>query len=193
MVARTHDIIAFASLMTVAALQPPGTLTVPTLMTCIIGNVVGSLTPDLDQASNRLWDMLPAGNLMGRIFRRVFLRHRTISHSLIGAYLYYRLLEWGLPKLFNPSYVDTHVLLMSIMIGFISHLVADAMTKEGIPLLFPSPLKFGFPPLRLFRITTDSWVEHWVVLPVVIMYIFWFIGNFQHELTHLIRLVKEVS
>src|SRR3989338_7333367 len=83
MTARTHDAFAFASLLTVAVLFPPASLNLVTLVGGIVANIIGSLIPDMDQASNRLWDLLPAGDHLGKIFRRLFLKHRTLSHSLL--------------------------------------------------------------------------------------------------------------
>lgn len=189
MTARTHDAFAFASLLTVAVIYPPQTLNVLTLSGAIVGNIVGSLMPDMDQASNRLWDLLPAGNYVGRVFRRLFLSHRTLSHSLLGGYLFYKFLEWILPKLLNPNYVDANVIFASIMIGFVSHLIADSMTKEGIPLLFPFKFKFGIPPASSLRVTTGSWIENFIVLPGVGAYVIWFVNLNRAKLLEIINLV----
>lgn len=64
MTSKTHDVFAFASLLTVAAYSPPPALNLTTAGVAVVGNIVGSLIPDLDQASNRLWDLLPGGNLI---------------------------------------------------------------------------------------------------------------------------------
>src|SRR3990167_3482114 len=101
MTARTHDAFAFASLITVATIYPPTALNLYTLFASVVGNIVGALIPDMDDGGNRLWDLLPAGNFLGKIFRRVFYKHRSITHSLVGVYLIYKFLEWGLPKLLN--------------------------------------------------------------------------------------------
>ena len=69
MTARTHDAIAFASLVTLATFFLPAKLNVLTLFSSLVANVVGSLLPDIDQATNRLWDMLPAGNEVGKNLR----------------------------------------------------------------------------------------------------------------------------
>ncbi len=179
MTARTHDVFAFACLITIAAAYPPSVLTIPTIFTSIVGNVVGSLAPDLDQASNRLWDLLPGGNLIGRVLRHAFIGHRTISHSLLGGFLLHRFLAWVLPIIFNEYYVDINILHLSIMIGFVSHLIADGVTKEGIPLFFPFPVKVAFPPFRFLRVTTGSAVENWIVLPAIGGYILWFMQSQQ--------------
>lgn len=192
MTARTHDVFAFACLITVAAIYPPTVLSIPTIFTSIVGNVIGSLAPDLDQASNRLWDLLPGGNLVGRVLRHAFIGHRTISHSLLGGYLLYRFLVWVLPVVFNESYVDINILLVSIMIGFVSHLIADGVTKEGIPLFFPLPFKVAFPPFRFLRVTTGSAVENWVVLPAVGGYILWFMQSKQEVFLQILMSSRRV-
>jgi len=188
MTARTHDAFAFASLLTIAILYPPETLNLATLMTSLVANIVGTLIPDMDQASNRLWDLLPAGDHVGKIFRRIFLRHRTLSHSLLGAFLIYKVLEWGLPKLLNSNFIDVHIVFLSVMIGYGSHLIADGLTKDGIPLFFPFPLSIGFPPISSLRITTDSWVEKFLVLPCVAGYVVWLFTQNQEKLLQILRL-----
>ena len=190
MTARTHDAFAFASLLTVAVLFPPASLNLVTLVGGIVANIIGSLIPDMDQASNRLWDLLPAGDHLSRVFRRIFIKHRTITHSLLGLYLIYKVLEWLLPRVLNPEYVDANIILVSMMVGYVSHLIADSFTKDGLPLFFPIQWSIGFPPLRALRITTGTWVESWIVLPVVGAYIFWFIGHYQLELIVLLSLLK---
>lgn len=188
--ARTHDAFAFASLVTVAVYHPPQDLTTMTVFAAVVGNIVGSLIPDMDQAGNRLWDLLPIGNTLGKILRKVFYKHRTLTHSLLGAFLIYQFLNWILPKLLNPDFVNVSVVLWSIMIGYFSHLLADSFTKEGIPLLFPLKIDFGIPPIEFLRVTTGSWVENFVVLPGVSLYILWFLLRFQEELTQVLLLIN---
>jgi inner membrane protein len=193
MLARTHDVFAFSWLITAAVYYPPASLNIPTLFSCVVGNVVGSLLPDLDQASNRLWDLLPAGNLMGKIFRRLFLSHRTISHSLVGFFLFYKVFEFVLPKLLNPEYVNIQLVFVSIMIGLASHLVGDAVTREGIPLFFPIKWKFGFPPISALRFVTGSWFENLVVLPGIAVYIAWFVNENQQTLLKILLELKSLG
>jgi len=190
MTARTHDAIAFASLVTIASIYPPTGLNIPTIFAALVANIIGSLLPDMDQASNRLWYLLPAGDYVGRIFRRLFLGHRTLSHSILGVYIFYNLLGFILPMILNPGYIYPQIVFDAIMIGYISHLVADSLTREGIPLFFPLKISVGIPPVKFLRIKTGSWVENLVVLPATGMYIFWFIGKNQDKL---LTIVKELS
>ena len=190
MTSRTHDLIAFSFLITVAAFYPPSSLNLTTLISCFVGNVTGSLLPDIDQASNRLWDMLPGGNFVGKILKNLFLQHRALSHSFLGMYLLYKGLEFVLPRIFNPLYVDTKLIYYSIMIGAISHLAADSLTERGLPLLFPLKFKFGFPPFKSWRIVTGGWFEKIVIFPVTIAYLFWFVFENKDRLIKILNLVK---
>jgi len=189
MTSKTHDLFAFASLVTLAVYYPPSSLNTTTLAAASIGSVVGSLLPDIDQASNRLWDLLPAGNFLGRIFKKLLLGHRTISHSLLGIYLASEFLHWLLPRIFNANFLNLEIIYWSIMIGFVSHLLLDFFTEEGVPLLFPLKWKFGFPPIRQWRIETGKWFEKWVVFPLIVVYLFWFTINNKSVLLSLIKLV----
>lgn len=189
MTARTHDVIAFSSLVTVAALNPPALLNVPTACAAMVGNIVGSLLPDLDQASNRLWDLLPFGDQVGKVLRNLFLSHRTITHSLAGVVGCSYVMARFLPAVFQPNYIYWRVVFDAIMIGYISHLVADSMTKEGLPLFFPLKINVGFPPVEWLRVKTGGWVENGVILPGVIAYLFWFVGRNQEKLVGIARLL----
>ena len=173
MIARTHNIIAFASILTLAIYYPPTHLTTSTVVIALIANTIGSMLPDIDQASNKLWDMLPFGDNVGKILSNIFLSHRSLSHSLIGLFIADKIILWLLPKILNGSNISMHFVWISIMIGYISHLLADGLTEEGIPLLFPIKVKFGFPPIKSWRIKTGHWVEKYLITSGVVVYIFW--------------------
>ncbi|HBC72776.1 MAG: Membrane protein containing DUF457, transmembrane [Candidatus Amesbacteria bacterium GW2011_GWB1_47_19] len=189
MTARTHDIFALASLVTVSVYYPPQHLNLATLFAAMVACVVGSLAPDMDQGTNRLWNLLPGGDFLGKIFRRLFLGHRSLSHSLLGIYIFYQGLSWLLPKFLNAVYIDSRVVLAAVMTGIISHLVADGLTEEGLPLLFPFNFKIGFPPVSSWRIKTGHWFEKFVVFPGILIYLFYFISTHQTRLVQILRLV----
>lgn len=188
MTSRTHDAFSFASLLSVAVMYPPTSLSISTLGMSLVGNIVGGLLPDMDQASNRLWDLLPAGNIVGRLGRKLFLSHRTLSHSILGGYLLFKFLEWFLPKILNPNYINVQLVFLSIVIGFSAHLLADSLTEDGVPLLFPFKPMFGFPPIRSWRIKTGRWFEKLVVFPGLVAYIIWFSINNKDTLIEIIKL-----
>jgi inner membrane protein len=166
---KTHDVFAFTSLLAAAAYFPPTDLKLATLIVALIANIIGALLPDIDQASNRLWDLLPGGNFIGKILKELFLSHRTLSHSILGAFLIYEGVKWLIPRILNTGFVDTDLIIKAIMIGYISHLVIDLFTEEGLPLLFPIKIKFGIPPIKKWRIKTGGWFEKWVVFPGILV------------------------
>jgi inner membrane protein len=175
MTARTHDAIAFTSLFAVAVYVSPAELNLYTLFAAIIGNQIGSILPDIDQASNRLWDFLPAGDTLGKYLRKIFYKHRTLTHSLIGVFLVYIFFGWLLPKIFNSTVIDAQIVLGAIMIGVIAHIAADSLTEQGVPLLFPLKFRFGIPPISSWRIKTDGWFEKLIILPAIALFLVWFI------------------
>lgn len=175
--ARTHEVYAFGALLTAMVYVAPSEIGWVTLLAVMVANLVGALLPDIDQASNRLWDMLPGGNLIGKVLKNLFLSHRTITHSILGVVLVYKGLEWLTPRILNPSFVDTNLVIMAVMIGYLSHLALDGLTEEGLPLLFPIKEKFGFPPIKSWRIKTGKWFENWVIFPLGIGYLVWLLAD----------------
>lgn len=190
MTARTHDAFAFASLVVVSSYIQPESINLMTLFSAVVANNIGALIPDMDSAGNRLWDLLPAGDQVGKIFRRLFYKHRTLSHSIIGTFAVYKILEFILPKLLNPGFVNSQVILFSVMIGYVSHLLSDSLTKEGLPLLFPFKFSFGIPPLSSLRMKTGEKFEKLIVYPGVWAFLFVFIYAHQNQLRNLIQLVN---
>ena len=188
MTARTHDAFAFASLIAVAAFYPPTSLNFLTLVIAVIANNIGALIPDMDSAGNRLWDLLPLGDHLAKIFRRIFYKHRTISHSILGVVVIYLFLSWLFPMILNPEFLDPFVVLAAIMIGYVSHIFADGLTKEGVPLLFPFKLNFGLPPAKSMRIKTGGKIEKYIVYPGILVILLLFIYMNQDKLADIILL-----
>ncbi|HET7320505.1 MAG TPA: metal-dependent hydrolase, partial [Candidatus Saccharimonadales bacterium] len=77
----------------------------------------------------------------------------------------------------NPlmAHVNNGYVWWAFMIGMLSHLAMDTLTKEGVPWLLPIPIKFGIPPLRKFRITTGKLVETCLVFPLLLAFDIWLI------------------
>lgn len=171
MVARTHDAFAFASLVTVAALIPLSSISLLTLFVAIIANNIGALIPDMDSAGNRLWDLLPLGDHLAKVFKKIFYKHRTLSHSILGVVIIYLFLSWLFPIIFNPIYLDANIILAATMIGIVSHLLADSLTREGIPLFFPLKFDIGLPPVKSLRIRTGGKFEKYVFYPLILLFV----------------------
>ena len=188
MTGRTHDAFAFTSLVTIAVLYPPINLNITTLIASIMAADIGALLPDIDQAGNRLWDMLPSGNNVGRVFRKIFYKHRTLTHSLLGVLFFYNFSEWLLIKVLNPEFINPNLIFASLMIGYLSHLLSDSFTEGGLPLLFPLEINFGIPPIKRLRIKTGKWFENLVFFPAIWVYLIWFINKNSDTLVKILNL-----
>jgi inner membrane protein len=170
MTARTHDLAAFAALAAVVAVHPVHEMALSTLLVALLANQIGGIAPDIDQPTAPFWRNLPIGRIFGRFVDKLLGGHRFLSHSLLGlalfGFLANLLLNFVHPLMKN---VDIHIVWLAFMIGMLSHLVMDTLTKEGVPWLLPIPLKFGIPPLKALRITTGHVMEWGVVFPLLLL------------------------
>ncbi len=169
MIARTHDLAAITLLAAIALAEQPQSITVATAVAAVVANQIGGIAPDIDQPTAPFWRNLPIGGMFGRLIGRTLGGHRFVSHSLLGLALF-GFLTHLLLQLLHPIMpkVDVTLVWHAFMIGMVSHLIMDSLTKEGVPWLLPIPFKFGFPPLRRLRITTGKNVEKFIVLPVLL-------------------------
>lgn len=165
MTGRTHDLAAFTTLTYVIATQPLPHLSLGTAIIAFGANMIGGIAPDLDQPTGDFWHKLPGGTLYSRLFTPLLGGHRYISHSLLGIALFGFLLRQLLNLASHAVLVNMDIVWWAFMLGFISHLVMDTFTREGVPWLFPLPIKFGIPPLIFLRVRTGSMVEKFVIFP----------------------------
>lgn len=112
--------------------------------------------PDVDHPSSWLGRRLPGVSHV----TRMLLGHRGGTHSLLAV----------LACFFGLTYLTTRtsfsslsasflgIATASVLVGFLSHLFADALTKRGVPLLWPSRRTFRSP----LPFTTGSPVEYLV-------------------------------
>lgn len=172
MIARTHDAAALTGLIMAVVLFAPELpqLSLATMMVAFLANQAGGIAPDIDQPTAPLWRNLPIGGVFGRAIGRMLGGHRFLTHSLVGlalaGWLFNLLLHFLHPIM---PHVQIDIVWWSFMIGMISHLIMDSFTKEGVPWLLPIPIKFGFPPLRKFRMTTGKWIEKYIVFPLLLL------------------------
>jgi len=192
MIARTHDLAAITALGIVFVLLPPQSLSLATLIIAVLANLLGGITPDIDQPTAPLWRNLPIGSFFGRIFGKLLGGHRFFTHSIIGvtviAYLAHLLLLFLQPIMGS---VNIDVVWWAFVIGILSHLVMDTFTKEGVPWLLPIPIKFGIPPVRAWRITTDKKIENWIIFPGLLLFNCWFYFLYYDRVIELLRSVTQ--
>lgn len=192
MTARTHDLAAITALAAVIAVHGVPVMTLSTLLVALLANQIGGIAPDIDQPTAPFWRNLPVGHLFGKIVDKLLGGHRFLSHSLLGLALFGFLANLLLHVL-QPlmRHVDIHLVWLAFMVGMLSHLVMDTLTKEGVPWLLPIPIKFGFPPIKSWRITTGKKAEALVVFPLLLLTDIWLFAShydsivaYLHQLHH---------
>lgn len=102
------------------------------LATPVFLGAVGSLLPDIDHPKSKFGSWVP---FLSYPISYIF-GHRGITHSLL---MVVTMLYWLLKF---PYYF---LITKPLFIGYISHLLADMLTKNGIPLLWPRRQKFKIP------------------------------------------------
>lgn len=169
MTGRTHDLAAFTSLSLIVATQPLTRMSLATGIVALSANFIGGLTPDIDQPTADLWHRIPLGSIFGKMISPLLGGHRFISHSLFGIFLFGFLSNYILTAISGVLLVNTGIVWLGFMIGYISHLIMDTFTKEGVPWLFPIPIRFGIPPFKFLRIKTGGLIEKAVVFPGLLL------------------------
>ncbi len=114
--------------------------------------IVGSLLPDIDHAGSKtgryFWFISKPLKLFG-------IKHRGFTHSIIGVLLFSFLTK----ELIAFNWIST-ISWYGLIIGYVSHLVADMLNVQGLPLLYPNQRRFNFNT----KITTSSWAENLLFL-----------------------------
>lgn len=181
MTGKTHLTVGIAAGLTLAAGN-----SIENQAILILAAAVGSLIPDLDHPrskinqrvlllKNRLFKMITY-SLMGggliyldtilnssgfKILRLLGLtlilvglsRHRGFTHSLLGLVLFSGIVYIG------TSNYNLYVAFVGFVIGYVSHLVLDLVTVQGIELLYPYKKNIRIP----LGIKTNGIVENLIL------------------------------
>ncbi len=136
----------------------------------------GALLPDIDNARSTL------GHKLGVVSKGIqkIAGHRTLFHSLLGLVLG-SLLAIGLQQVViwllsqrgftvPADFVGaSHLVFFGVLFGCIMHIAADALTQGGVPLFWPNPRRYGFPPDSHWRFRTGTWPEFVIVWSFMII------------------------
>lgn len=180
MTGKTHQLIGFTSVYSLALALNQVEMNVQTFLVCFILISLGSLTPDLDNEKNKIYTLVPIGHkTFSEIFERVFGKHRSISHSFLGigilGYITYQLFS----RIPEENGLNAAYLWWSLMVGIVAHIGADMYTRDGVPLLWPLKINFYGIPIKGLRVRTGSWVEFVIVTSgaflvlALVTYLFW--------------------
>ncbi|MBP9719388.1 MAG: metal-dependent hydrolase [Candidatus Levybacteria bacterium] len=168
MTGRTHDLAAFTALNILFITNPLPHITLGTAFVAFGANMIGGLTPDIDQPTGELWGRIRGGSVISRMIAPLLGGHRFISHSLLGVFLFGFVAKFILEVTSSFLIVDGTIVWWAFMIGYISHLIMDSFTRDGVPWLFPIPIHFGIPPFRALRMKTGGFLEKSVIFPLLL-------------------------
>ncbi len=154
MTAPTH--IAFG-LLTVASSFSLFSMSFHRNLPAVACAIIGSLLPDVDSPRSSIGRAMPFASIP--IERRW--GHRSITHSL--------LCMLALSVVTLPLLAWETACYAAILIGYMSHLIADSTTKSGVPLFYPHLAVCVFPGSARYRIKTGSLMGEGTVLAVVII------------------------
>jgi len=108
------------------------------------GAVIGSLLPDVDSPTSAMGRLVPFVSIP--LERRW--GHRTVTHSLLAL--------GGVGVLAVPLIFVSWTLYLALLIGYLSHLIADCATKSGVPLFYPNLTPCVIPASDRYRVHTGS-------------------------------------
>lgn len=146
MMAGSHVVMGAALWVAVAKLSGQN----PAEPQALAAAALGALLPDIDHPQS--W----AGRKMRVVSVPLSLvvGHRGITHSALAVAGAVLLL----------ATMTTQWMAAPVVIGYLSHLMADGLTPSGVPLLWPSKRRF-----TLNWCTTGSWVEMGLVAAVAVL------------------------
>ena len=158
MIGKTHALIGASIVMASNEIYPfiqahsiQGVSVGPLL--CAGAAVVGALLPDLDAEESTIKRELGlVGRVGSGILRLIGVKHRGATHwGIVGLGILILSILLGL----KTGYVDVGLAFGS---GYLSHLLADALTIQGVALLWPYPKNSHLLP-GILRIRTGSPIE----------------------------------
>lgn len=163
MMGHTHMLIGAAAAIALHVRDSdPAALAVTAL-----AGAVGALLPDVDSDESEIRQMTRtsrSAGVGGRLVSLLMPSHRGITHSLLAVGLLALAAQW-----IGQAWVWPAVT------GYVSHLLADALTRQGVPLWWPLRWRLRGP------ISTGSLIEHligtavsvWAVLHVAPLVLRW--------------------
>lgn len=141
----------------------------PASVGCAALAAVAALLPDLDHPRSLLGRHLPRGS-------HELVEHRGATHSLAWALLAGWLTMRAAEQLGIPR---ARLVGAIVAAGVGSHLLADAITEQGIPWLWPlSGRRLALP--RLLAIKTGGLIERLLVTATVTAWLVQLTGTFSH-------------
>ena len=115
------------------------------------------------------WHLIPAAVILALLFSSgLRALHIGGHHGDAAGIVLAALVVWKSWDLALVTSWHLPVLAVGTALGMLAHVAGDMCTHDGCPLLYPfSRHEFGLLPERI-RITTNKLAEHWVVSPLLL-------------------------
>jgi len=162
MLGHSHLVMGIASWTAVGTMMG-----YPIDLPSVVCAAVGGLLPDIDHPRSMINRQFKPLKLIGK-----WVPHRGPTHSLLFIVGLIALLMWldmKVDDLYRPW-------MIALGTGAISHLVTDWMTRGGIPVFWPAPVRFRMPGAFL----TGSWQEKACVSLAITGMIIYFTQAYKH-------------
>jgi inner membrane protein len=139
----------------------------------------GALLPDLDASESKIKHLkIPNTQIKPFMLPALVVsrsdQHRGLLHSLAGV---------GMMVVFSAPIIGWvgWSPVVALLLGYISHLIADSATKSGIRWLYPSPERFYLLPVG-WRFTTGSLAEEVLMAPLAVSVICLLMANTRFDI-----------
>lgn len=191
MVGKTHVVFGLTTLAAANAatrfIQSHPVQEIPTgLVLCVCAVIIGALAPDLDaeEGAQLQYELGEAGMAITHWLHSFGVEHRGLTHYGLSALVIIAvstLIGWSV------GYGDVG---FALGLGYLSHLVADSMTIDGIPLWGPfSEQRFHLLP-KLLRVRSGGPVEPLVFILAAIPFVFLIPTLIPHEVVDFVRRLR---
>lgn len=188
MTGTTHQMIALITAFWILLLYPVSLG--PILATiALLAVMIGALTPDLDQPTANLFRRTLGGKVAHKLFSAVSGGHRHFTHSILGIIVITLILRWIILTFIQSEfYPQSFIILFAFLIEYISHPIADTLTDQGVPWLWPIPWSLKLPPgPEELRVTTGSFVELFIVRGALLVVAFLLLSSHWQVLVGLFK------
>lgn len=175
MIHTTHAAFA-AALTEVMLVSEHAPITWQAAATVAVAAAVAPI-PDIDQPESWISRHLPGASLVSR-----FVRHRTLTHSLLVTIVLYL-------TLFGLGLRVPHWFATGVVVGWMSHWLIDLVNPMGVQLFYPLPWWIK-PPIPWLAIGVESPGESAVR---VILRIFTLLLTLSYLLIHAPRVIRASS
>ena len=162
MLGSSHIIVGLGAWTVVAANYVPHGLDMPAYAIAAFG----ALLPDIDHPRSMISRQFKPFKLISKV-----LPHRGPTHSLIFIFALAALLTFAHNEWASPEHRHW---LLALWVGASSHLVADWMTRGGIPLFWPTPGRYRMPGAFLTGSSTEKVITTLVIMAMIFYFSGWY-------------------